>query len=346
MANSTLAAIQQKVRRLTRSPSLQQLSQDDLLQYINTFILYDFPEHLRLFSLRTTLTFYTQPNIDTYQTNTVNPADPLYNFQNKYVTVHPTIYIAGIPCFWTQYRDVFYGNYPQTNFVFNTLFQGNGTPGPFTGNLEQFPVLQNSVLFSALDIGGSAMQIIDYPLIDGATGIASSTTGALGVPGIPQTLPSPYGQINYQTGAYTVLFPANTMNSVDNIIYGEGQFYQPGLPISCLYFDNKFVFRPVPDKSYVIQLEADIRPTELLEQGQSPQLEQWWQFISYGAALKIFQDRMDLDSVQLIMPEFNAQMDMVNRTNLVQQANERTVTIYTLGKNYGWGYNWGSNWPF
>ena len=338
MANSSLAAIQQKVRRLTRSPSLQQLSEADLNQYINTFILYDFPEHLRLFSLRTTLTFYTQPYIDTYATNTTDPNDPLYNFQNKYVTVHPTIYVAGIPTFWTQYRDIFYGNYPQTNFVFNTLFQGNGTTGPFIGNLEQFPVLQNSVLFTALDIGGSAMQVIDYPV--------SNTTGALGVPGVPQSLPSPYGQINYVTGQYTLRFPSNTMNSVDNIIYGEGQFYKPGLPISCLYFDNKFIFRPVPDKSYTVQLEADIRPTELLDAGQSPQLEQWWQFIAYGAAMKIFQDRMDLDSVQLITPEFQAQMDMVNRTNLVQQANERTVTIYTMGKNYGWGYNWGGNWPY
>src|SRR5580658_6176354 len=139
MANSTLAAIQQKVRRLTRSPSLQQLSENDLNQYINTFVLYDLPEHLRLFSLRTTLTFYTQPNIDVYQTNTTNPDDPLYNFQNKYVTVHPTVYVAGIPVYFTQYRDVFYGNFPQTYFIFNTLLQGNGTTGPFVGNFEQFP---------------------------------------------------------------------------------------------------------------------------------------------------------------------------------------------------------------
>src|SRR5580765_2325949 len=99
MANSTLAAIQQKVRRLTRSPSLQQLSDADLNQYINTFILYDFPEHLRLFSLRTTLTFYTQPFIDVYETNTIDPTNPLYNFKNKYLTVHPTIYVAGRPVF-------------------------------------------------------------------------------------------------------------------------------------------------------------------------------------------------------------------------------------------------------
>jgi hypothetical protein len=342
MASATLNTIYQKVRRLTRSPSTQQLSDADLNQYVNTFILYNFPEHLRLFSLRTTLTFYTQPYQDVYQTIT-DPAfsdDPLFNFQNRYITVHPTAYIAGRPAFFTQKRDIFYGNYPQTNFILNTGLTGNGTPGTFTGTLEQFPVIAGSVLFTALDIGGQAMQVIDYPV--------SNVTGALGIPGVPQTLPSPYGQISYPTGQFTLNFPANTQNSIDNIIYAEGIFYKPGLPFSILYFDNKFTLRPVPDRSYAVQIEADIRPTELINTSDVPTIEQWWQFIAYGTAKLVLEDKMDLDTVNLIMPEFNAQMDMVNRTNLVQQANERTTTIYTLGKNYGWGWGWGSgsNWPF
>ena len=44
---STLAQIQTKVRRLTRSISEQQLSTTELNNYINTSVLYDFPEHLR-----------------------------------------------------------------------------------------------------------------------------------------------------------------------------------------------------------------------------------------------------------------------------------------------------------
>lgn len=339
MANSTLAAINQKVRRLTRTPSLAQLSDADLNQYVNTFILYDFPEHLRLFSLRSTLTFYTQPGVDVYDTNTTDRFNPLFNFQNKYITVHPTAYIAGIPAFYTQYRDIFYGNYPQTNFVVNTGLTGNGTPGPFNGTLEQFPVIQRSLLFTTLDTNGASLQIVDYPV--------SNVVGALGIPGQPQVIPSTYGQINYSTGQYTVSFNNNTLNDATNVIYSEAIFYRPGLPFSILYFDNKFTLRPVPDKSYAVQLEVDVRPTELISNQDVPQIEQWWQFIAYGTAKKIFEDRMDLDSVQLIMPEFMMQMDMVNRTNLVQQANERTTTIYTIGKNYGWGYGWrGSNWPF
>src|SRR5271157_5332142 len=100
MAQSNLQAIQIKARRLTRSPSLSQLSDIDLNQYINTFILYDFPEALRLFSLRAVLTFYTQPNVDTYSTNTTNLLDPLYNFKNKYIAVHQPIFMAGIQAYY------------------------------------------------------------------------------------------------------------------------------------------------------------------------------------------------------------------------------------------------------
>jgi len=326
------------------------LSDSDLDQYINTFIAFDFPEHLRLFSLRTTLTFYTQPGVDVYQSSLI-PTDPLYDFKNKYVAVHQPAYIAGIPASFTQYRDVFYGQWPQTNQVQNTLIFGDGGMGPFTGILNTFPqsptslgtntgaILQSSMIFTALDTNSTAMILVDYPV--------SNTMGALGLPNFPQTIPSPYGQINYLTGQFTITFPNNTMNSPNNPIWSEFIPYAPGLPISILYYDNQFTLRPVPDKAYAIQLEADITPTQLLLTTDNPQINQWWQFISYGASKKILEDRMDLESVQMIMPEYRNQMNFVNRTSLIQRCNERTTTIYTQGKSYGWGwYNLSANFPF
>jgi len=61
---ATLADIEKKVRLLTRLPSTAQLSQADLDNYINTFILYDFPEQLRTFNLRKPFSFYTNPGQD------------------------------------------------------------------------------------------------------------------------------------------------------------------------------------------------------------------------------------------------------------------------------------------
>jgi hypothetical protein len=351
MANSTLQAIRTKIRRITRSPSLSQISDSQLDEYINTFILYDFPEHLRLFSLRTLLTFYTQPGVDVYDTNTTVPTDPLYNFRNRYVAVHPPVFIAGIQSFYTQWRDVFYGYYPQTNTIADTLLVGNNSSGPFVGVVippattafaNPLPfILQRNVNFNCLDNNGTSMIMVDIPI--------SNTIGNLtqaNVPLVPpyDTIQNPNNFINYVTGQYTITFPANTMTA--SIIWFEGILYQPGKPLCMLYYDDKFTIRPVPDKTYTVQLEVDVRPTELINSTDVPYLEQWWQYIAYGAAKKIFEDRMDLDSVQLIMPEFKTQERLVLRTTLTQQANERTVTIYTQGKNYGFGWFGSGGWPY
>lgn len=346
MSNTTLTAIRTKVRRITRKPSESQLTNAQLDEYINTAVLYDFPASLRLFALRTTLTFYTQPGVDVYETNTTNPIDPLYNFKNKYMAVHPPLFIAGIQSFYTQEREIFYGYYPQTNTISQTLLFGDGTTGPFSSLVIPPPIgtppypfiLQRSVNFNCLDTNSTSMILVDYPV--------SNTTGALGLPGQPQVLPSPFGQINYVTGQYTLNFPNATLPLAP--IWFEGILYQPGKPLCALFFDDKFTIRPVPDKTYAVQIEADIRPVEFIATTQSPELEQWWQYIAYLAAKKIFDDQMDTDSVNLMMPELKRQETMVLRTTLVQQANERTITIYTQGKNYGFGAGFfgGGGWPY
>ncbi len=118
---NTLANIQTKVRRLTRTPSEAQLSDDDLNNYINTFVVYDFPEHLRMFNLRTSFTFITNPYQDVYPTDTASfvgvTTNDLYNFQNLYLTVHPPFYVAGYQTFFTQSREQFFGIYPNVNNI-------------------------------------------------------------------------------------------------------------------------------------------------------------------------------------------------------------------------------------
>lgn len=335
MADSSLVAIRTKIRRLTRSPSTAQISDAQIDEYVNTFIQYDFPEQIRLSALRTVLTFYTQPGVDVYETSS-DQNNALFNFKNKYVAVHPPIYLAGIQGFYTQWRDVFYGYYPQTNTIAQTGLFGDGVTTTFTGTVVARPMLQRNVIFTAIDSSGTSMVLIDYPV--------SNTTGALGLPNTPQTLPSPYGQINYITGAFTVVFPSAPAAQEPIIV--ENIAYQPGKPLAMLYYDQKFTIRPVPDKAYAVSIEADIRPTELLAANQSPQLEQWWQYIAFGTAKKIFEDRMDMDSVQLILPEFKLQERLCLRATLTQQANERTVTIYTQGKNYGFGWFGTGGWPY
>src|SRR5271157_5238222 len=120
---STLQNIIQKVRRITFRPSVNQLSDQDISHYINDFVLYGFPEDVKLFNLKTTLTFYTNPNIDIYDTETLLPTDPLYNFSNKYTFSGEPVYINGFRSMFLQDRSEFFTLYP---FIYATDTIGSG----------------------------------------------------------------------------------------------------------------------------------------------------------------------------------------------------------------------------
>ena len=326
---STLAQIRTKVRRLTRSPSVAQLTDQNIDDYVNNFLLYDFPEHVRLESLRTTLTFYTAPNIDTYSTNTANPNDPLFNFKNRYVNIYSPVYIAGYPAFYSQSRSQFYGIYPIVNQIFQ-VGTGDGVTLAFAGTLNSIPVLQNNVVIASVDVNNNPLSVKDVP-----TGAA---TGNLVVTDTAAVV----GAINYITGVFNVTFP--TAPAQGQAINSETVPYVASQPHAVLYYNDEFIIRPVPDQPYAVNLEVQIRPSELLNGVDMPQLSQWWQYIAYGASKKVFEDRMDMDSVQMIMPEFKMQERLALRKTIAQLSQQRSATIYTEqtstgtgGNGWGWG---------
>ncbi len=343
MAVHSLVNIQNKVRRLTRSPSEAQLTTAQLNEYINTFVVYDFPEHLRTFNLRTTFSFYCNPYQDIYLTDrSVLPTtNALYNFQNKYLTVHPPLYIAGYQGLFTQSQEQFYAIYPKIESI-NLITQGDGVTATFSGVIGNLnppipplssaltPILPGSVLFSSVDIGNAGLALYDVPnypsngqgtLFDANTQIAS-------------------GIINYLTGVYSITFP-NPPKAGANI-NSQVVYYQPSLPQAMLYYANVITLRPVPDQPYKISFEAYKAPVDLDANNLVPELEEYWQLISIGSAIKILQDRLDMDTVALLQPEFKMQMNLCGRRNLVQYTNERPATIYTQQVDGTNGYNgWG-----
>lgn len=363
---STLQAIETKVRRLTRSPSTAQLSQADLDNYINTFVVYDFPEQLRTFNLRTPFTFYTNPGQDVYNTDIASFAgainNGLYNFQNLYITLHPPVYIAGFQAFFSQSRDQFFSLYPKVNNILFTGQNGNGGPGPYTGvvNSQQVTssasnqllgLLQNQVLFDSVGTNGIGLSLIDVPVVDPVTGY-KTVNGNLYDPNsaaykaailTPPTVVTANNTINYLTGVYTLTFSANVLTNAP--INSQTVPQNLALPVAMLYYNNQFTIRPVPDQPYRIEFEVYQRPTALLASGQYPELEEYWQYIAYGASKKIFEDKMDMESVQMIMPEFKTQERLCLRRTLVQLTNERVATIYTeqTSSVAGWNGFGGSN---
>jgi hypothetical protein len=318
MPGSTLADIQDKVRRLTRSPSASQLADADLNNYINTFVIFDFPEQLRLINIRKTLTFFTAPNIDTYQSGDgFLPAD----FDNQDITIHPPVFIDGYESFYTQSREQFFAAYPMINTI-QQVGTGDGATMAFNGTLNAIPVLVNEVLFSSIGANNTRIVLSD----DGAGNLVGDGVGT----------------INYVTGVFTLNF--NVAPAAAQKINAHTVPYVAQRPNAMLFYQNQITVRPVPDQPYRVNFEVYVLPTELLATNQSPDLKQWWQYIAYGAAKKIFEDRQDLDSVALIMPEFKQQERLVLRRTLVQQSNDRSATIYSeTNQGAGWGwFGWNS----
>jgi hypothetical protein len=324
---STLDNIRIKTRRLVRCPSVNQLSDADLDSYINTFVLYDFPAHLRLSSLKENLTFFTMPGVDAYATTTVPITDPLYNFKNKFMNIEPPVYISGYQAFFTQSQEQFYAIYPKVNSQM-TVDTGDGITATFTGVLPSLtPLLRNNLMFTAKDIAGDSMVLVD----DGLGHIVEPN----GVPTLPLST------FNYTTNAYNISFPFSP-GAGQNIILQSVPVVL-NRPQAIMYFDDTFYVRPVPDMAYRIDLQVNVRPTELLNATQQPELAQWWQYIAYGASKKIFEDRNDMDSVQQIMPEFKNQETLIQRKTIAQQGTERTATIYTENVGSGYGAGWGGS---
>jgi hypothetical protein len=375
---NNLAAIQQKVRRITRSPSEAQLTTDDLNNYINTFVIYDFPETLRTFNLHQEFSFWCNPYQDAYPTSPSSFGNAsqasqnlLYNFSNLYLSIDTPIYIAGYQVFYTQSREQFYGIYPElvsqasigpTGDGMSTTFSGVVTNSQgailIPGQSQNICLVKGKVLFESVDINGNGVSLVDVPVLDSTTGAptiygnlyAPNTAGYQAALANPPLASAPYlsggvntsNYINYVTGQYVITFPVapqagQTINSqtVPQVIT---------IPQALLWYEDTFYLRPVPDQPYEINFQVFVRPTQLLASNSVPQLEEWWQYLAYGAAKKIFEDRMDMESVQMIMPEFNRQERMCLRRTIVQITLERAGTIYTEqtggagGQTGSWGF--------
>ncbi len=368
MANATLLAIQHKVRRITRNLSQAQLTDVQLNQYINTYIAYDFPETLRLFNLKKTFEFYTLPFVDTYST-TDNVNSPLYDFTNKYITTDAPFYIAGYQAMFSESREQFYNMYPIINNIASIGTTGDGTTTQFLGfvNSQQsntpqgsnqlITLLKNNVLFSSVDSLGNGLAMADSPILDSVTlnptmyGILYNALTTQTAPDL--RLPSPYinsglfpqfNYINYVTGQYVVTFDIAPAAGVT--IDSQTVPVSPSLPQAVLFFDGSFVVRPVPDQSYRVQMEVFVQPTELLGVTDVPELKEWWQLIAFNAAKKIFEDKMDYDSINMIMPSLKEQERLVLRRTIVQQTSQRVSTIYSEGGSGTYGNNFNGNGQF
>lgn len=336
----TLADIRTKVRRITGRVSQTQMTDNDIDKYINTFYVFDMPEHLKLQNLRVNYEFTTTANIAVYDFNT-----------SFYLANMPPVYIGGYQSYMTQSRENFFRINPQLNFLQQSVATGNGTNGPYSGTLTQTPIATGFKpnppgAFSSSLTNDIAASFLNYNVIFSALGTPNATSGIspsitlvddgqgnLFDPTDSSTNPSnKRGTINYITGAFTLSNFASAIPT-GNAINAQYIPYVASRPQSVVFFQDQFLLYPIPDQAYTVSFEAYKYPTAFLASDSvgtsSPQLREWWQLLAYGAADKIFADNGDLENLQKFRPLLEEQMRLVLRRTLVQQTSDRTATIYT-----------------
>lgn len=344
---NTLISIRTKVRKITARPSTAQLSNSELDSYINTFYVYDMPEHLKMESLRYNYQFTTTANIPVYDMPT-----------GLYLTVMPPVFIGGYQSYMTQSRQNFFRVNPGLNFLQQSVYTGDGTdgstgsytgqflintpitpgfkpnpPGAYTANstgLMEARFLNWNVIVSALGTPNPTSGIsTSITLVDDGLGHLVSTDD----PGTTAGTGFVYrGTVNYITGAIDItLFPSSIPSG--NAINVQYIPYVASRPQSAVFYQDQIYLYPIPDQAYTVSFEAYKYPTQFASTDtlgtSSPQLTEWWQLLAYGAADKIFADNGDFENLQKFRPLLEEQMRLCMRRTIVQQTPERVASIYT-----------------
>ena len=314
---TTLADIRDKVRKLTKRPVATQITDVSIDKYINTFILYDFPQEVQTFDLTQNIEFCTTPYVDKYSTTVGAYIYNLQDFKNMTVSLNNPVYVAGRQVFLSQDQTEFYNLYSPDKDL-GIIGTGDGIVTNFTYTLQP-KVLHSSVVIGTLNAAGEALIAVDVPNTD--TYGREANTGEL-----RDQSEVAIGTIDYITGAIDVTFGVAPKAGA-SVTY-EAKSFMEDLPRSVLFFNNEFILRPVPDKVYEVKFQVEVLPTELINVGDSPDIKQWFQFIAYGAAIKILQDNSDFETVQHLMPEFINQKMLVSRRTSRIKSKEESKTIY------------------
>ncbi len=151
---------------------------------------------------------------------------------------------------------------------------------------------------------------------------------------LPGTYSTTVNTINYLTGVATgVTFPVAIPAGAQ--IYAQFYYFQTGLPRSLLFYDNTLTLRSLPDKQYLVELDAYLTPCAFLNTESAIPFGYMAEYLARGAARKILSDTGDIEQFQFYEPLFKEQELLVWKRSQRQWTNDRTQTIYSQGANMG-----------
>jgi hypothetical protein len=361
---------------LTGSASQAALTSSEIAEAVNRFYSQDFPYAIKIDQQRSVYKFLTIPNVDRYPVDVNNLQGfraPVYfeGIQGNFFKNRDQLYNL-YPRFPTQYHPIA-GDGITTHFTF-TLFGNNVNPFP----QPNFGILSTQLIIGGIDVNNNPIRIIDDGgAVVNALGIGSNTTrgrllfinqnnvgnnvylttvppvneqkpaipplSPLPVPSPPSPLTPQYcGTVNYVTTAIDVTFPvAPAAGTMINVWAAQ---YQVGRPYNLLFWNNEFTIRPVPDNVYLCEVEAYQTPSQFMNTTDNPILNQWSQYIAYGAACEILRDRQDTEGLENILEGFARQESLVLERQSVEEIGQPNVTMFNstqIGAGTGWGIGQG-----
>lgn len=285
-ASWALSDIILKVRNITGSPSTDQLSDQQIVDYINRYYTFTMPFEMKEQVNQQALNFTTTANRGVYPV--------LAGFS----TDEPMAYANGFPLVFYQDRDIFFQDWPQ-QYTQDQVGTGDGVTTGFAGTTQAFPVISGT-----------------YFITDG-TQILSDPTGSGTLTG------NGTGTINYVTGVFTATF--TTAPTASTVIYDNYQAYSPARPQGVLFYNNEFTFRPIPDQVYQITMQGFITQVQLTASNTSALLSEWGELLAIGASLDVFLDRGDLGAYNAYYPILKRYENVALGRFIEQLSNSQSV---------------------
>ena len=192
------------------------------------------------------------------------------------------------------------------------------------------------VIISAYDSTGGALSGFTYVLTD------EPQTGS-DIGNLLEADGTDVGDINYITGAYTFTPTSPTAIPTTANIYAAIVPYQASRPVDVLFYNQQIVFRPCPLQVYQVEFQISQMPTQLIANGDFPELDEWYLYICAWAAKLIYTDFPDEEGMAYVMPIWQEQQQLAQRRTLRQLSNQRSATIFSQpGRPYA-GLYYGTN---
>lgn len=350
-SDSTMVFIRKKIRRLTASSGEQSLSTSDIDQYVNNFYSQDFPYGIKMDQMRSVYTFYTEPYRDRY------PLDVNYN-----QGVRAPVYVEGIMGTLFKDRQQFFNVWPRWPTQFRPI-SGDGSTTAFSFTIPA-PFLSKEVVIGGVDTNGNPISVSDDGMGNLLLNIPNpqiSVPSVYNPPTIPPTPPIPgmYNQntanpglnyvdtttknpssINYQgvgtvdyiSGVFNINFPVAPAAGTQITLWVSQ--YQPGRPYSLLFWNNEFTIRPIPKIIHKVEVEVYLTPVQFMNSTDVPILNQWAQYIAYGAAMEILRDRQDGDGVENLREGFMRQEGLVLERQGVEEIGQPNFQLFNSTQGY------------